>query len=157
MAHNDRFSPRIGWMITFFMAPVSLTIPMVLFIDEPKQLAAGLSMATPFIIFGIFAGLACLLMPMMRKANHQANLLKTGRRATGIIKDMKTTGLRVNKQPEVRFSLSVYAREHDAPYPASADRIISILEIPRYQPGATLALRVNPEDPEDVVIEGLAS
>jgi len=157
MADAARFRPRTGLAMFCFLSPLLVILPLPV-LGPTRQSLWLLAVAGPLLILvGVSSGLAAILIPMAKKASHNQNLLAVGRPATGVIEDMKTTSTRVRERLEVRFSLSVHAEARGAPYPAQADRIISILEIPRYQPGAVLALKVNPDDPSDVAIEGLAS
>ena len=62
------------------------------------------------------------------------------------------TGVRVNDNPVVGFLLEVHA-EGLPPWEAETKALISILAIPRIQPGAVLPVKFDPESPEKVALD----
>lgn len=61
------------------------------------------------------------------------------------------TGVRVNDNPQVGFQLHVYPANAQ-PYAVETAMIVSQLAIPRIQPGATVAVKIDPADPRKVAI-----
>ena len=59
------------------------------------------------------------------------------------------TGVRVNDNPVVGFLLEVHP-DGMPPYEAETKALISILDIPRIQPGATFVVVYDPENPQRV-------
>jgi hypothetical protein len=95
-----------------------------------------------------------VLGPMMKGQQLQQQLLTTGQRAQGRILQVAQTGTYVNNQPQVQIVLEV-APPGRPPYQAQMVTILSMLAIPRVQPGAIVAVRYNPANPAEVAIEGL--
>ena len=60
-------------------------------------------------------------------------------------------GLTINDNPQVQFNLTVTIPCRD-PYPATLTQVVSRIAIGSYQPGATLPVRVNPQDPQSLII-----
>jgi hypothetical protein len=60
----------------------------------------------------------------------------------------------VNDQPEVRMQLEVYLPGR-VPYRTEHTAIVSMLAIPRVQPGCTLHLRVDRANPMRVAVAAL--
>ena len=56
------------------------------------------------------------------------------------------------KKRRVTFQLEVHAPGR-APYAATATTIVSQLAIPRIQPGSTIQVRIDPADPNRVVVD----
>ena len=77
---------------------------------------------------------------------------KAGLPAKGTVLKIWETGVRVNDSPVVGFRLKVHA-EGMAPFEAETKALISILWIPRIQPGAVLPVRYDPNDPSRVVLD----
>ncbi len=75
-----------------------------------------------------------------------------GLSATATVLEIWETGVRVNGNPVVGFLLEVRA-EGLAPYEAKTKALISILAIPRIQPGAVLPVKYDPADPTRVALD----
>jgi hypothetical protein len=76
----------------------------------------------------------------------------TGLPAQGRVLKIWETGVRVNESPVVGFLLEINA-EGLEPYEAETRALISILWIPRIQPGAVLPVRYDPQDPSRVALD----
>ena len=72
--------------------------------------------------------------------------------ATAKVLSIWDTGVMLNNNPVVGFLLEVYA-EGLAPWQAETRALISILEIPRIQPGAVLPVMYDPNDPSRVALD----
>ena len=110
--------------------------------------AIGVIVTVVSVIFMIrvFGGLA--------KANKEAaRILSTGQPATGQIASVQQTGTYVNNNPQVSLLINVTPQQ-GAPYQAQLTKIVSMFEIPQYQVGAALDLRVDPANPMSIAIAG---
>jgi hypothetical protein len=58
----------------------------------------------------------------------------------------------INDQPYLNLKLEVHDKGRD-PYPVSLDTIIPRAAVPQFQPGANIPVRVDPSDPQQVVID----
>jgi hypothetical protein len=92
--------------------------------------------------------------PIMKGQQQQARLLSTGYQAPARVLQVAQTGTYVNNQPQVSITLEV-APPGAHPYHAQLTTILSMLAIPRVQPGAMVTVRYDPTNPTQVAIEGL--
>ena len=61
------------------------------------------------------------------------------------------TGVTVNDNPQVEFTLDVTVPGKE-PYKATLTQVVSRLAIAGFQPGATVPVRVSPDDPQVLMI-----
>ena len=127
-------------------AVLAILIPVVRVGFIPA--AAALSLA------GI--GLLALGHRARAKAAAVRRVLETGIAGKGTIVTMAQTGLIVNLSPQVRMTLSVEVPGRPT-YQADLKVIVPLLVVGRLTSGAPLAVRVNPADPSNVVIDWDAS
>jgi hypothetical protein len=80
-----------------------------------------------------------------------ATLMATGLVGQATIDQVRDTGTTVNENPQVEFDLTVTVPGRD-PYTATVTQIISRIAIGSFQPGATVPVRVSPEDPHTLMI-----
>jgi hypothetical protein len=88
------------------------------------------------------------------RAEHQQQtvaLLANGVAGQARIDQVTDTGATVNDNPQVHLNLTVTVPGHD-PYPATLTQVISRLAIGEFQPGATVDVRVSPDDPQTLMI-----
>jgi hypothetical protein len=78
-------------------------------------------------------------------------LIATGIVGQARIDQVTDTGTTVNDNPQVHFELTVTIPGHE-PYPATVTQVISRLVVGNFQPGATVPVRVSPEDPQTLLI-----
>ena len=79
-------------------------------------------------------------------------IMATGIPATAKVLRIWETGVMINNNPVVGFLLEVYA-EGLEPYEAETKALISILAIPRIQPGAVLPVKYDPNDPSRIALD----
>lgn len=101
------------------------------------------------VIGGILAVAAMVLIPGAFIASMLANraILKNGQLAQAKIINLSETGTRINHQPVVRILLEVQPPGQPA-FQAETEKLISILQIPQLQPGATVQVKYDPESKE---------
>lgn len=137
-----------------------------LFITNPKSACTAFSFfpamlqtapTTPLIIFlfvlfliGIFLPFF-LIIPMIVGWYGNKQLLISGEQAQAKILKIWETGAYVNEQPQVGMLLEVYAANRPV-YRAEAKRVVSILNIPRIQVGATVEVRFDPQNPSRIAV-----
>lgn len=73
-----------------------------------------------------------------------SRLQATGRPAEATILHISDTGTTINKDPVVRFKLEVRP-PGEPPFEAEAERLVSRLQIPMIQPGATVQVKYDPQ------------
>jgi hypothetical protein len=74
----------------------------------------------------------------------------TGIATTARVLGMQQTGMMVNMNPQVAATLEV--RGPQGPYQVQTMAVIPQMNIPQFQPGATVNVRVNPSNPHDVAV-----
>lgn len=79
-------------------------------------------------------------------------------RATGVaaqaqILALADTGMKINDNPRVQLTLMVHP-PGGTPYQAVTTLTISMLAIPRFQPGAWIPVKYDPANPTNVAVEG---
>jgi hypothetical protein len=79
--------------------------------------------------------------------------LEQGVSGTGKIIKIEETGVYVNRHPQVKLTLEIHADDKRPVYQASTRLVLSITEIPRFQPGARVPVKINKNDPQRVVAD----
>lgn len=106
----------------------------------------------PMMLLG-FVVPAFVLVRWLKGSAERGRILARGIPAQATIMRIWETGMRINDQPQVGFQLHVYPPQGLAPYVAETTMVVSQLMIPRIQPGATVAIKLDPADPRKVAIE----
>jgi len=101
---------------------------------------------------------AVILGTLMKKQAATDRLLKTGVPARGRILQLGTTGgsVAVMGHRHLKLILTVEVQpQSGAPYVATFEQLISELQVPSVQPGATIELRVDPQNPMKMALAGV--
>lgn len=75
-----------------------------------------------------------------------------GESAQATILQIVDTGMTINNDPVVDLVLEVRRRDQSS-YQARTRTPISRLDVPRFQPGAVVPVRVDPRDPDRVAVD----
>ena len=90
----------------------------------------------------------------MASANKEAaRVLSIGTPAVGQVVAAQQTGTYVNNNPQIRLHINV-TPHGGVPYQVQVTKIVSMFEIPQYQIGAQLDVRIDPSNPANVAIAG---
>ena len=127
---------------------------------EFTELFAGTSI---FVILSVCGGIVLSLaltigitvfaMRMVRKAvGPNRSVLQNGVPAQAKIMSVQQTGVMVNNQPQVAFDLEVRP-PGGMPYRTQAKAVIPIVNIPQFQPGVQVPVKIHPTDPTQVVMD----
>ena len=92
-----------------------------------------------------------MLAGMAADQQKTAELMSNGMPGQAVINTIADTGTTVNENPQVQFNLTV-SLPGQAPYPATLTQIVSRVAIGSFQPGATVPVRVSPNDPQTLMI-----
>ena len=82
-------------------------------------------------------------------------ILKTGRPAKAKIIELGESGrgiVTINDQPFVKLKLEVYDG-NKAPYQVEIKTVIARLDVPKFQPGTELAIKIDPQDPNKIAFD----
>jgi hypothetical protein len=86
---------------------------------------------------------------------HQAlearRLLQVGRRGLATVMAVRDTGVKVDDNPEAELDLQVAVDGAD-PYEVTHRQVISRVAIDSFWPGARVPVRVDPQDPRNVLV-----
>ena len=80
-----------------------------------------------------------------------AMLMASGIVGQARIDQISDTGTTINDNPQVQFNLTVTIPGRD-PYPTTLTQVVSRIAIGSFQPGATVPVRVSPDDPQTLMI-----
>ena len=94
---------------------------------------------------------ASVLGDMQAQNATSQRLMATGRQGTATVTAIRDTGLTVNENPQVELDLQVSV-DGTAPYAVTHRQVVSRVAIPAFQPGATVPVRVDPADPQTLLI-----
>jgi hypothetical protein len=124
------------------MMTMLLTLVIVVVAGVFSVLITAVSLAIPgFLLWRLYKGNA---------ANNA--ILTTGIRAPALVLEVATTGVTVNQSPQVRIGVQV--QPADGPtFPAQLTAYVSIVAIPRIQPGCIITVRYDPTDHSKVAME----
>lgn len=101
----------------------------------------------------ITVGVTWLAIRFIRKAmGPNRSILQNGIAAKAQILSVQQTGVMVNYQPQVAFQLEV-TPPGGAPYQAQTKAVIPMVNIPQFQPGTEVPVKIHPTDPTQVVLD----
>ena len=92
-----------------------------------------------------------MLGDMQADAQKAQYLQLNGKVGSAQISAMRDTGMTVNDNPTVEFDLAVSV-DGASPYMVTHRQVISRLAIGHFQPGATIPVKVDPANPQSVLI-----
>ena len=105
-----------------------------------------------FVIFTFFLG--GLLWVILRPVIRNKRILRHGTPSEGKIISIQETSVYVNNKPQALIHLEVESRQYGV-YQAQTKKVLSPFEIPHYQPGVKVNLKIDPKNPEYVAIESV--
>jgi hypothetical protein len=89
---------------------------------------------------------------MMAQQTAAANIAATGVDASATIVAVQDTGAQVNMQPMCSIDLTVMP-DGLPPYPVTVRQVVPMVQLPALQPGKTLNVKVDPNNPATVFID----
>ena len=78
-------------------------------------------------------------------------LMTSGRQGTATVTALRDTGVTINDNPQVELDLDVAVKGMPV-YPVTHRQVISRLAVTGFQPGATVPVRVDPQQPRTLII-----
>jgi hypothetical protein len=78
-------------------------------------------------------------------------LMQTGRVGTATVSGVRQTGTFVNNNPECELELQVTVDDGE-PYAVKHRQVLAMVALPGFQPGASVPVRVDPDDPASLII-----
>jgi hypothetical protein len=87
----------------------------------------------------------------IRVTSQDRQLLANGVPASARILAVEDTYTRVSSNPLVRFRLEVQPKDGRA-YETTTEAIVSVVDLPRFQPGTSVEVKVDPDDAARVAL-----
>jgi hypothetical protein len=103
-----------------------------------------------FVVVG--GALAIIGFMVNRGASSTDQVLAAGVSGTATITGVTQTGMYLNEQPRIKMAMLVQL-PGQAPYAAEHTEFVPLILLSRVQPGATLPVKVNPAQPQKVVVD----
>jgi hypothetical protein len=88
---------------------------------------------------------------MAKQALEARRLLQIGRRGLATVVAVRQTGVEVDDNPQAELELSVALAGRE-PYTVTHRQVISRVAIGGFLPGAKVPVRVDPQDPSNVLV-----
>jgi len=104
------------------------------------------------VLLAVGGALALWGIRDIKKQRHVSWVRRHGRRAKGTIVSLSRTGLSVNDVPQMKVVVRVEGEDHE-PYDAETKLLVEPQEQAQFKVGTRLSLRVNPNNPDEVVLE----
>ncbi|MFO1463969.1 MAG: hypothetical protein U1F66_09315 [bacterium] len=92
---------------------------------------------------------------IIKPSQNAKRILQTGEPGKAKILMIQDTGVKINDNPQVLFTLEVTPDRSRRPYQVQTKMVISMLQIPQFQPGARLLVRIDSADPNQIAIAGI--
>jgi hypothetical protein len=106
---------------------------------------------TALVVIPKHAGMLGAASAQVNALAYKDQLAATGLPAQGRLLYIQQTGRMVNFNPEVAATVEVHHPQHGV-YQAQTNVVVPQMSIPQFQPGASLQLRVNPQNPHDIAV-----
>jgi hypothetical protein len=127
---------------------------------EITELLAGASMLVVLAICGgtvlslaLTIGITVFAIRFVRnRVGPNRGILQDGIAAQARIVSVRQTGVMLNHQPQIAFELEVQP-PGGAPYQVQAKAVIPMINIPQFQPGAEVPVKIHPSDPTQVMMD----
>jgi hypothetical protein len=105
------------------------------------------------VTLAVTVGITLLVTRSIRKTfGPDRGILERGIPARARIISARQTGVMVNYQPQVSFQLEVEPPS-GTPYHAETKAVIPMVNIPQFQPGGEVSVKIHPTDPTKVVLD----
>lgn len=102
------------------------------------------------LVIGVVAS-GCVVADRITGEGEAKRIRRVGQVADALILEIWDTGITVNNDPVVAFRLEVRPRE-GTPYEVETRGRVSRLHIPQVQPGTTVPVAIDPDDPTKVAL-----
>ena len=105
-----------------------------------------------FVLVAILLNSGCAMINNMSGISETRELQKRGQPAQGVILKIWDSGITLNNDPVVWFQIEVHP-EGGEPFEAKTKCPISRLDVPQFQPGATVPVRYDPKDHSRIALD----
>lgn len=101
---------------------------------------------------GITAAVIFVIWRVMKGMGPNREILKSGIRAQATIRQVWQTGTFVNYNPQIGMQLEVQPAT-GTPYLAQVNAVVPMVNIPQFQPGVVVPVKIHPTDPSKVELD----
>jgi len=127
---------------------------------DPTNLIFGGSMVFTLVIIAascvftlvILAGTGVLIWWIMKRVSPNQNILQNGIPAQATIRQVWQTGTFINENPQVGMQLEVRP-PGGAPYVTQVNVVVPLINIPQFQPGTVVPVKISPTDASKVELD----
>jgi hypothetical protein len=127
---------------------------------ELTEILAGTSILVVLAVCGgtvlslaLTIGITVFALRFIRKTvGTDRGVLQDGIAARAKIVGVRQTGVMLNNQPQIAFELEVQP-PGGTPYRVQAKAVIPMINIPQFQPGAEVPVKIHPTDPTKVELD----
>jgi hypothetical protein len=102
------------------------------------------------ILWVVTVGMLVAGLAMRGRAKRRNRILTSGIDGTATITGMTQTGMFINNNPVVQFEATI--ETPTGSYPASFRQMVPLISVGQLQVGAKLAVKVDPNDPQSIVL-----
>ena len=107
---------------------------------------------TVVLTIGVMVYVRRYLIPsIMGMASQDKEVMQNGLPGKATIISVMETGVRLNHMPQVQLGVEVQPDSGGSPYQAQMKIVIQTVQIPQFQPGAVIPVKISPTDPGKVV------
>jgi hypothetical protein len=126
-------------------------------IEEMMALIGGGSILLTCLIGGLITvvtvgSIGAVMFFVFKAMRPDPTIMKSGTPAQATIQNVWQTGTYVNNNPQIGMQLEVRPPS-GAPYQAQVNAIIPLVNIPQFQPGAVVPVKIHPTDPSKVALD----
>ena len=118
-----------------------------------RSLISRRSSRTLALVAALLLSPECTLIDRMSGVEEAKKLQESGMAGSATILAVWDTGITVNDDPVIAMRVEV-ARPDGSVYAATIPKtLISRLDVPRFQPGSTVPVRIDPSDPLHMAVD----
>ena len=126
-------------------------------IEEMMALIGGGSILLTCVIGGLITvvtlvSMGAVMFFVFKAIRPDPTIMKSGISAQATIQNVWQTGTYVNNSPQVGMQLEVRPPS-GVPYVAQVNAIIPLINLPQFQPGAVVPVKIHPTDPSKVALD----
>ena len=126
-------------------------------IEEMMTTIMGGSILLTCVIGGLITlvtlgSIGAVMFFVFKALRPDPTIMKSGTPAQATIQNVWQTGTYVNNNPQVGMQLEVRPPT-GVPYTAQVNAIIPLVNIPQFQPGAVVPVKIHPTDPSKVALD----
>jgi hypothetical protein len=126
-------------------------------IEEMMALIGGGSILLTCLVGGLITvvtvgSIGAVMFFVFKAMRPDPTIMKSGTPAQATIQNVWQTGTYVNNNPQIGMQLEVRPPS-GVPYQAQVNAIIPLVNIPQFQPGAVVPVKIHPTDPSKVALD----